>query len=548
MLTRKHSTPSQLYNALETVLFWLAILLGAVAVVSAGVLLACHCLRLQVPLALFVPAPALIVWMVSMGPVSYAAAVLFAGDVGQALLACLLLLLMLCTLCVALYMLRRWLTLADASMRRALFVRQGPRQPGSWWPHLYDHPWCACCCANTDTCNAFTPLRFLARFGVLFAAAQGPALEPTTGATYASKDPRTGWVAVPKLRSAANEHWTRRLPAMLVLLFKMGVAGLVCGCNGGQSVTGSVAQASVLLVVVVLQLAYVILARPWNGVYLQAAMTGGAALETAMVACFVATTAAPSLAVSNALVALVVLGVTAYGVLLLGLLGAPLVRRWTMRKRRRWVAVVDQVVRGDAHYLQRKYADRYGQCRVLLTKCTGRIFTNHTDFPPLVPGGWFASMASACLTAPPEPTKQRPPAPLQSPWAWPPGAVWCVPAPPPPMPLWATRARCRACLASAPRQAACCHLGLLLGRRCCSGKGPTTEPSGGPRTMRRRRGRWVEAAQRHQGAVWAPQTPQKTPQIRRFRPTAPGCASPRGRIQRATCWRTSLRPGCRRRC
>lgn len=145
--------PPQLYEELEAVLFWLAILLGALLAATACVLVACWSLRAPVPLACFVPAPAIVAWMVSMGPVSYAAGVLFAGDVGQALLACLLLLVMLGTLCAALFMLRRWLACADASTRRALFVRRAAckgrwqlLQPhGEWWPHFFNHPWCAAC-------------------------------------------------------------------------------------------------------------------------------------------------------------------------------------------------------------------------------------------------------------------------------------------------------------------------------------------------------------------------------------------------------------------
>lgn len=199
------------------------------------------------------------------------------------------------------------------------------------------------------------------RFGVLFAAAQGPALEPTTGATYAAKDPITGWVAVPKLRIAPSPHWSRRLPAMLVLLAKLGVAGLVCGCHGGRSIDGSVAQASVLLAVTVLQLAHVFITRPWNSPLVQAGMSVGALLEAAMAGCLVAATAGttPSLSVSNALVTLVVLGVVAYGGLILGLLCMPLVRRVTSRKQQRLVAAVHAAARRDPHYLQRKYADRY---------------------------------------------------------------------------------------------------------------------------------------------------------------------------------------------
>lgn len=196
---------------------------------------------------------------------------------------------------------------------------------------------------------------------MLFAAAQGPALEPAPGATYACKDPHTGWVAVPKLRSSVqSSHWTRRLPAMLVLLLKLGAAGLICGCHGGHTANGNVAQAAVLLAVTVVQLAYVFLARPWNSCLVQAAMSAGALLETAMAGCFVAATASTpsSLSVSNALVTLVVLGVVSYGCLLLGLMVAPLVRRMTHRKQERLAAVVHAAVRQDAQYLQRKYADR----------------------------------------------------------------------------------------------------------------------------------------------------------------------------------------------
>lgn len=146
---------------------------------------------------------------------------------------------------------------------------------------------------------------------------------------------------------------------MLVLLTKIGVAGLVCGCGGGQSASGSVAQAAVLLVVTVLQLAYVVVARPWNVPVVQAAMTAGAMLETAMAACLVvAATSASSLAVSNGLVALIVLGVAAYGAVIVGLLVAPLLRRVTARKQQRLVAAVHAAARRDVHYLQRKYADR----------------------------------------------------------------------------------------------------------------------------------------------------------------------------------------------
>ncbi len=204
----------------------------------------------------------------------------------------------------------------------------------------------------------------MARFGVLFTTTRGPSLQPAPGATYIAKDPLTGWVSTPKLQVTPGQpHWSLRLPAVLVLLTKLCLAALVCGCHGGLSASGSVAQASLLLVITCGQLVYVVTARPWNVGALQAGMTTGALVELLLAACLVAATAqtTPTMAVSNALVALVVVGLVCYGVLLVLLVVAAVVCRWQgQRVGRRMGDVVGAVVRQQPSVLQRKYADRYG--------------------------------------------------------------------------------------------------------------------------------------------------------------------------------------------
>lgn len=201
----------------------------------------------------------------------------------------------------------------------------------------------------------------MARYGVLFTATRGPSLEHTQGATYTAKDPLTGWVSTPKLHITPTQpHWSARLPAMLVLLAKLCLAALVCGCNGGLSASGSVAQASVLLVIACGQLVYVVVAKPWNVGALQVGMTAGALVEVMVVACLVAAAAqpTPTLAVGNALVVLVVVGVVCYGGLLLVLLVGPGVCRWWWRRRGGRVGEAVVAMVRQQTLLQRKYADR----------------------------------------------------------------------------------------------------------------------------------------------------------------------------------------------